>query len=54
MIMASPFFGNYRKRKSYTSAIAAIVSEINNRNQQVPGSLNCIYFLPIARIVVIK
>ena len=29
-------------------------SQRSNRNHQVPGSLNCIYFLAIARIVVIK
>ena len=29
-------------------------SQRSNRNRQVPGSLNCIYFLAIARIVEIK
>ena len=29
-------------------------SQRSNRNHQVPGSLNCIYFLETARIVVIK
>ena len=29
-------------------------SQRSNRNDQVPGSLNCIYFLAIARIVAIR
>ena len=61
MIMNGTFFGIYRERKSSTSGITATVSDwktlwLEKYKQWTvgPGSPSCIYFLAIARIVVIK